>query len=197
MGVPGGYTGWVQGGYSRVGTGEGYTGYPACCSGRGISQRSGPRKPLQGAGVGGDIRAGWAGPGTTTAWPGRSLQALPVPGPLNAASWPIRRDLTSVPGILVKTAKCHQNMSKRPPIVPNSKNGPQKSPLEIPGISFSLAFSHKELMGVFCPDHGLYCQNDEVSTVCTRRVRSDTPTGHGSKLPSVTRSSSDLGAGFI
>ena len=40
-----GYTGWVYG--------EGNTGYPASCSQGDPHQRSGPRKALQGPGVGG------------------------------------------------------------------------------------------------------------------------------------------------
>ena len=86
-------------------------------------------------------------PGTTTPGPCRALRArFAVPGPL-PASWPIRRDSTSIPIKLVKTTKCHRKASKRPPVVPNSQNGSQKSPLEILGFPFSLAFSHKELMG--------------------------------------------------
>ena len=55
---------------------------------------------------------------------------FPVPGPLNAASWPIRRDSMSSHIKLVKTTKCRRNVSKRPVIVPNSQNGSQMSPLD-------------------------------------------------------------------
>ena len=48
---------------------------------------------------------------------------------------------------LVKTAKCHQNMSKRPVLVPIFQNGSRKSPLKILRFPFSVAFSPKELMG--------------------------------------------------
>ena len=59
------------------------------------------------------------------------------------------RHLTSFPVKLVKTAKCHRKVSKRPILVPICQNGVQKSPLDFLGYSFSLAFSHKELMGSF------------------------------------------------
>ena len=50
------------------------------------------------------------------------------------------------------------------------------SPLEILGKAIWPAFSHKELMVPFGRTHGLYCQNDEVSTVCARVFRtSDLP----------------------
>ena len=84
------------------------------------------------------------------------------------ASWPIWRELTSISRKLVKTAKCQPNMSKRPVIVPIIQNGVQKSPLDFLGFLFSVAFSHKELMVPFERTLALYCQNDEVSPVCTR-----------------------------
>ena len=46
---------------------------------------------------------------------------------------------------------------------PYFQNGSQKSALEFLRFPFLVAFSHKELIGLFWPDHGLYCQNDEVS----------------------------------
>ena len=58
-------------------------------------------------------------------------------------------------------------MSKRPVIVPISQNGSEKSPLDFLRFPFLAAFSHKELMVPFMPCGHLYCQNDEVSTVCT------------------------------
>ena len=50
---------------------------------------------------------------------------------------------------------------------PYIQNGLRKSPLGILRIPIRLAFSHKELMGLFYPYPGLYCQNDEVSPKCT------------------------------
>ena len=78
---------------------------------------------------------------------------------------------------LVKTAKCHRKVSIRPAVVPVCQNGVGKSPLEFLRFPIWLAFSHKELMVPFGALAGLYCQNDEVSTVCTGRlVCADTPT---------------------
>ena len=101
-------------------------------------------------------RSGWylgpeypCAPGDHPSGPVGSLQAPPCHLPENAASWPIRRDSTSFSIKLVKTAECHQNMSKRPTLVPISQNGSRKSPLDILGFPISLAFSHKELMGMF------------------------------------------------
>ena len=65
----------------------------------------------------------------------------------NARLLAIGRDLTSYSIKLDKTTKCHQNMSKRPPLVPIFQNGSRKSPLGIPRFPYSQAFSHKELMG--------------------------------------------------
>ena len=88
--VPGGYTGVYQGGYTRVGTGEGYTGTQLAAARRVLNQRSGPRKPLQGAGVGGFRARGlrWAGrlPGTTPAGPGRPAASLYL-GPLEMPTY--------------------------------------------------------------------------------------------------------------
>ena len=50
---------------------------------------------------------------------------------------------------LVKMTKCHQNMLKRPVIVPVCQNRVGKSPLEILRFPFLGAFSPKELMGHF------------------------------------------------
>ena len=57
---------------------------------------------------------------------------------------------------------------------PHSQNGLQKSALEILRFPISAAFSHKELMGLFRPYGRLYCQNDEVSPVCTPIVTRET-----------------------
>ena len=110
-------TGWVLG---RVIPGS--TQPPRTYSQGRPRQRSGPRKPYR----------GWSG------WSGLTVPVRPHPpfgpgpGPLVhslvlleqiAASWPIRRDLTSILGNLVKTAECHQNITKRPVIVPVSHLG--------------------------------------------------------------------------
>ena len=58
-------TGWVYQVGIPGGSQGGYTGYPAMLLGEGPTQRSGPRKALQGPGVGG-VGAGryWDGGGT-------------------------------------------------------------------------------------------------------------------------------------
>ena len=61
--------------------------------------------------------------------------------------------------MLSKTAKCRRKVSKRPVIVPDVQNGSGKSPLEILDISFSPAFSPKELMTYFRPDSGFLVRN--------------------------------------
>ena len=94
------------------------------------SSEAGPRRLLQGAWSGWDagpgdymVFGGGDGPCTTLRARSGHPVALPVQDPQNAASGPIWRDLGSFLEILVKTAKCHQNMSKRPVIVPISKTG--------------------------------------------------------------------------
>ena len=143
--VPGRVYGWV---YRR-----GNTGYPATRdpSRAHPRQRSGPRKTLQGSGVGG---LGCASPGPVRpSGPAPTLRARSVPlGPSLVQDLPPRakgRDSTSFLIKLVKRTKCHQKVIKRPVIVPNLKNGSQKSPLDFPGFPIWPAFSPKELMGHF------------------------------------------------
>ena len=64
-----------------------------------------------------------AAPGTTPAGPGRSMLALPVPGPLECRPWTniARFDLISQK--LSQNARVSLNISKRPVIVPISKTG--------------------------------------------------------------------------
>ena len=101
------------------------------------------RKALQGPGV--VVMRVWArapgygggdGSWTTPAGPGRALWALPVQDPHNAASGPIRRDSTSILLNLVKTAECHQNITKRPVMLPISKTGPRCHLLKFLEIRF-------------------------------------------------------------
>ena len=98
---------------------------------------------------------------------------------------------------LVKTAECHQFVSKRPVIVPICKTGPESHLLIFLGFANRPAFSHKELMVPFDRVHGKVCQNDEVSldvhTAMSRaKGSSDTPT-----VNTVARSSSDSAHGRI
>ena len=155
--------------------------------------------------------SGWSGAGTDpSACPCTSAQppthpAGPVgpPRPSLVGGWAPRakgRHLSTFPGNLVKTAKCHRNMCKRPVIVPIFQNAVQKSPLGILRFTFLAAFSHKELMGHFRPRVILYCQNDEVSPgvhvsvigVRDAKCAPDTPTVMRSKLLLHDRSSSGL-----
>ena len=164
----GGYTGWVI---------PGTTSHPPTCQGlhpQGPTQRSGPRKPLVGAGVGGvgpspqtrprAVLGASASPPTHPAGPVGPGRPSLVGGLAPRAKG---RDSSYISLELSKTAKCHQKVSKRPPVVPVSQNGSGKSPLEILRFPISSAFSPKELMVPFWPMVQHYCQNDEVSTVFT------------------------------
>ena len=132
-GVRGGVPGWGMGpGW----VGEGLYRVPSQLESGGIYQRSGPRKSLAGAGVGGYMLQRPRTSGTTPAGPGRAglpslylLEQIP-------ASGPIRRDSTSFPVKLVKRPRCHQNMSKRPVIVPNHKTGSESRLLIFWDFSF-------------------------------------------------------------
>ena len=80
--------------------------------------------------------------------PGRSLAGPSLSqDPRNAASWPIRARFTVI------SHKVSQNGVVSPKIVykachsPCFQNGHQKSPLEFLRFPYSVAFSHKELMG--------------------------------------------------
>ena len=139
MGSTGGYTGGVL-------------AQPHCSRREALRQRSGPRKPCKGW-------SGWSQGWTDVPAAGRLLGTtlrarspcrLPVPRTLrNAASWPIRAtfDLFS--------CKVSQNGIVSPKYVEKASNSPcfqnglQKSPLEKLRFPFSLAFSHKELLGPF------------------------------------------------
>ena len=117
-------------------------------------------------------------------------------GPLpraNAASWPIlaRFDL-----ILLNYS---QNARVSPKYVnkachsPYLQNGLQKSALQILRFPYFVAFSHKELMGLFWPRADFIVKmmkcRQNVHTR-SREVVADTPTDHASKLAPVVGSSS-------
>ena len=117
VGILGGYTGWVIPGYYR---------HARSSTRKVLPPAERAPEPLQGVEwVGGRaVPAGPSGapahPLPTPPGPGRSLQALPGRG------WAPRakgRDSTSFLGNLVKTAKCHQKVLKRPLIVPILKTG--------------------------------------------------------------------------
>ena len=95
------------------------------------------------------------------------------------ASWPI---VARFHDILLKVS---QNTEVSPKSVqkachsPYSQKRSKNSPLEILRFPLSGAFSHKELMGYFDHYLGLYCQNDEVSPMCTPWFR----VAKGSQIP--------------
>ena len=87
------------------------------------------------------------------------------------------RDSSSFPVKLVKTAECHQKVSKRPVMLPIYQNGSQKSPLGILRKPFWPAFSHKELMGRFGPASDFIVKMTECrQCVHGREGVADTPT---------------------
>ena len=109
-------------------------------------------------------------------------QALPVHTLANAASWPIRARLHPL------FSKVSQNHEVSPKSVqkayhsPYFQNGSQMSPLDISGIPFSAAFSHKELMGHFDRYSDFIvkmtkCRPD-VHWISRAKWSSDTPTSH-------------------
>ena len=151
--------GMVQGGYSRVGIPVGY--YPCTQPPRSqlleeqTPSEAGPGSPV-GAGVGGVCS------GRTGTDPGahpplllpthHSLRSGPGPcralvGRAAPCGQRARFDVISCK--VSKTAECHRKVSKRPVIVPIFQNRVQKSPLEILRFPISVAFSPKELMGLF------------------------------------------------
>ena len=124
----------------RVGTRVGYTGVLPSCSGRGLQTAERAPEPRHGVewvvcrarapnpcktrlNIGswgrrrGRLQDHPPGPVGTTLW------SLPVLDPQNAALQPIGREFMTFSIKLVKTAKCRQNMSKRPLIAPISKTG--------------------------------------------------------------------------
>ena len=134
--------GWVY----RVGIRVGNTGVPSqpACS---RSPPADQRPP----GAGPACRAGWVGcrvGGRTGDDGGRDgsqdhpAGPLQPPGPplswdpQNAHLRPKGRHFTLFTVKLVKTTKCHRNMSKRPVILPVSKNGPKSHLLKFSGFHF-------------------------------------------------------------
>ena len=124
--VPGGYWGRVY----RVGVGRAIPGTQPPRSqlleeGPGTAERA-PGSPA-GAGVGWYLEPDVLGPLVRPSSPRPPLPAV-GPGPLQGPVWgfPPRakgRELRSISRKLVKTTKCHQNVSKRPGLVPIFQNG--------------------------------------------------------------------------
>ena len=130
-------------------------------------QRSGPRKP-QGAGVGGTCCSAHGRPHPPLRGP-----VLPVPGTpwCSSSRCPSRLIEARIDLIFHKVSINGQVSPKsvqKAYVSPYIPNGSRKSPLDILRFPICSAFSHKELMVPFCSGSGLYCQNDEVSTVRTQ-----------------------------
>ena len=120
-GVPGGVWDWV-------GMGEGIPGTHPAARGEASDSEAGPEAPARGLewwSEGSDVPAAGRLQETTPAGPGRSSGPPCLLDPQNAASWPIRRDSTTFPVKLVKTAKCRLKVAKRPVIVPIYKRLPE------------------------------------------------------------------------
>ena len=155
-------TGWVVGGLYRV--------LPLHRARKPVPAKRAPEAPARGL--------EWVGTGWTRdrrldgypgppCGPGRSC-GPPCPGnPRNAASWPIRTRLTSEPGKVSQNLEVSPKYDEKACHSPYLQNGPRKSPLDFLRIPFFVAFSHKELMGLFWPYLMQKCQNDEVSPECT------------------------------
>ena len=143
--MPGGYTGWVY----RVGI-QGPWYYPATLLGEGPTPAKRAPEPCRG-GVGG-CRA-WANlgdggeVGTHPSDP-VGLPAGALPGTSrNAASWPIRARFHDISKKHSQNGQVSPKSVEKASVSPYFQNGPRKSPLGFLGFPFSLAFSHKELMG--------------------------------------------------
>ena len=128
-----------------------------------------------------------------------SLWDPPCPGPLECRLRANTARLRSFSQKLSQNGEVSPEMSEKASHSPYFQNGLQKSALDFLRFPFLAAFSHKELMVAFWPTNGLYCQNDEVSLICTplghAKGSSDTPTDRCSKLPLPVCSSSDSARG--
>ena len=135
----GGYTGWVIPAIPSYRAEEPTPASPS---------EAGPGRPA-GPGVGGEMRAGVGGPCTTLRARSGPPVAPPCTGPLDAR---LLANKARIDLILLKVSHfrvvsarsvekaCHS---------PHFQNEARNSPLEILGFPYSVAFSHKELMGLF------------------------------------------------
>ena len=115
----------------------------------------------------GRVIGGWTDPAPTPPGPGRSCGPPWCRVLGNAASWPIRARFLLISYKVSQNGGVSPNYVEKAYVSPYFQNGAQKSPLDFLGFPFPVAFSHKELMGGFERYLGVYCQNDEVSPVCT------------------------------
>ena len=172
-GILGGYTGWVIPGHPAPWKAE------ACTAKRAPEGPAGP----------------WSGwymlqrppehPDPPTPHPWCSGARFAGLGPL-PASWPIRARFSQY------FSKVSQNHGVSPKSMheachsPCFQNGLEKSALKILGFPFSLAFSHKELIGLFWPDPGVYVKTTKCRQNvhhCTRRGRTIPPRCHAASCP--------------
>ena len=173
--------GWCRPGGYQGGLYRGSTPSHLLARGRPISQRSGPVRLLQGAWSGGDMgldacrrRCSWVPP----CGPGQACCPPCTQDPLNAASWPIRARFRPLYTKLSENREVSPKYVDKACLSPYSQNGSQKSPLRFLRFPYLVAFSHKELMGLFYPYLILYCQNDEVSPECHPMCTLRYPHGH-------------------
>ena len=132
---------------------------------------------MGGHGSSGERRA-WAGI-SPPCGPGRSPRSPPWDIPLDMALLDLRARIDL---ILLKVSQndgVSPERSKRPVIVPIYQNGSQKSPLEILRFTYSSAFSHKELMGLFWP----YGYIIVKMTKCRPDVHTQIGVAKGSQIP--------------
>ena len=165
--------GWVHGAGIPGGYQEGYIGYPALrqrCSRRGQDTAERAPEGPAGPGVGGilssDVPA--AGRSSPPCGPGRFPPRGTLPGMTSECR--LLANKARFQDILLKVSQngevstlFRQKACHSPCFQKRSRN----SPLEILRFPYPVAFSHKELMGRFDPHSRVYCQNDEVSPVCT------------------------------
>ena len=141
LGTRVGIPGWVY----RVGI-QGCTTQPLR---EGSRQRSGPRRLLQGAGVGG-LEPGIPQYARTHPCGARSAlwASLVLPGPV-AASWPIRARFDLNSHVYCQNDEVSPKSVHKAYRSPYFQNGLQISPLDFLGFPYLLAFSPKELMVPF------------------------------------------------
>ena len=117
-----------------------------------LTAKRAPEAPCRGAGVGGQggCAHGSRYARTPPSGPGRPCRPPWVlPGLSGPASWPIRARFDLISQEYSKNGQVSPKSVEKASNSPYFQNGLRKSPLEILRIPFSLAFSHKELMGHF------------------------------------------------
>ena len=139
-GVPGGMgTGWVGGGVIP-GTPSQLLGERSC------NQRSGPRKPCKGW-------SGWVAGARASGYPPFGPGRVPAGPSLVTSSecrlWANKARFNLISQKLSQNGRVSLKYVEKACHSPYVQNRVQKSPLEILRFTFSVAFSHKELMGLF------------------------------------------------